>query len=514
MHHDVANGANSRLKQGKKTSAAGVDAVNPEEVYDLIPGAVVVMDTQHTILDLNQTAARTAGKRKQDCIGAKFWDLFDNPGCRAGTCATSEAVRTGKVCEGEALPIVQGKEMPVLVSVAPRFDQNGRVIGAVELVFPAAGDVNLARETVRLAMAARAGRLQERIDEGSFTGRHLERAQAFNTMLDEILEPVKEAAQVLEKMAAGNLMARMMGDYQGDHAAMKEAINKMGETFADSMRSIGHDSQALASSSEELSAVSTQMSSNAEESAAQSNLVAAAAEQVTSNLQAVATATEEMTASIKEIAKSTHDAAKVVNSAVKTAELTNATISKLGQSSAEIGQIIKVITSIAQQTNLLALNATIEAARAGEAGRGFAVVANEVKELAKETANATEDITRKIEELQGDTRGAVQAIGEISQTILNINDITNTIAGAVEEQTATTNEIARNVSEAAEGGRQVAENISSVAMAAKNTTEGASNTQLAATELSRMASDLQRLVQQFQFNEAQTSRAAMQPGRR
>jgi methyl-accepting chemotaxis protein len=502
------NGILHRGKREKPSSHLLLESVDKAEIYDLIPGWVVVMDTNHTILDVNQAAAEAAGKCKDDCVGAKFWDLFDNPGCRAGTCLAAQAVSTGQVCQGEALPIAQGKELPVLVSAAPRFGKNGRIVGVVELVFPAAGDINLAREAERLARTAKEGHLSERIDEGKFQGRHLERAKALNTMLDAVIKPVQEAARVLEQVAEGDLMARVQGEYQGDHAAIKEAINRMGDQLSSSMRAIGQNSHTLACSSEELSAVSNQMSANAEETAAQANVVSAAAEQVTKNLQTVATATEEMTASIKEIARNANDAARIATAAVKTAESTNATVSKLGQSSAEIGQVIKVITSIAQQTKLLALNATIEAARAGEAGKGFAVVANEVKELAKETAKATEDITQKIEEIQGDTQGAVQAIAEISRIIIQINDIANTIAGAVEEQTATTNEIASNVAEAAQGGKQVAENISSVAGAANSTMEGASTTQSAATELSRMALELQQLVGQFRFDEVQTGNAA------
>ena len=174
-------------------------------------------------------------------------------------------------------------------------------------------------------------------------------------------------------------------------------------------------------------------------------------------------------------------------------------MSKLGDSSTEIGQVIKVITSIAQQTNLLALNATIEAARAGEAGKGFAVVANEVKELAKETAKATEDISRKIEAIQSDTKAAVGAIASISEVINQVNGISNTIATAVEEQNATTNEMARNVGEAARGSGEITSNIAGVTEAAASTSRGAVDTQKAAAELSKLATSLRELVERYKF---------------
>jgi methyl-accepting chemotaxis protein len=268
---------------------------------------------------------------------------------------------------------------------------------------------------------------------------------------------------------------------------------------ANLIKAVTQNANALAASSEELTAVSEQMGSNAEETAAQSNVVSAASEQVSKNVQTVATGTEEMSASIKEIAKNANDAARIATSAVKVAETTNVTIGKLGESSIEIGKVIKVITSIAQQTNLLALNATIEAARAGEAGKGFAVVANEVKELAKETAKATEDISQKIEAIQGDTKGAVEAIGQIGGIINQINDISNTIASAVEEQTATTNEIGRNVAEAAKGSTEIASNITGVAQAASSTSDGARQSREAAVQLAKMAADLQHLVSRFKY---------------
>ncbi len=276
--------------------------------------------------------------------------------------------------------------------------------------------------------------------------------------------------------------------------AQDKREKELSEGLKVTLSTVNDNAQSLSSAAEELTAVSQQMSSNSEETATQSNVVASAAEQVSKNVATVATSAEEMSASVKEIAKNANEAARVANEAVSVAETTNKTVAKLGESSVEIGKVIKVITSIAQQTNLLALNATIEAARAGEAGKGFAVVANEVKELAKQTATATEDISQKIEAIQNDTKGAVTAIGQIGRIISQINDISNTIASAVEEQSATTNEIARNATEAAKGSTEISRNIANVSQAARNTTEGASNTLSAATELSKLAADLRRVV--------------------
>ncbi|MGY1844453.1 methyl-accepting chemotaxis protein, partial [Modestobacter sp. SYSU DS0875] len=173
------------------------------------------------------------------------------------------------------------------------------------------------------------------------------------------------------------------------------------------MASVVSSADAVAASSEELSASSAQISASAEETSAQSNVVSSAAEEVSRNVGTVAAGAEQMGASIREISQNANEAARVAAQAVTEAEATTATVTKLGESSKEIGEVVKAITSIAEQTNLLALNATIEAARAGDAGKGFAVVANEVKELAQETARATEDIARRVEAIQGDTSGAV-----------------------------------------------------------------------------------------------------------
>jgi methyl-accepting chemotaxis protein len=847
----------SHRKNGDHKNRA---AIERSEIFDLIPGLVVVMDRDHTILDLNETAARTAGRSTETCIGLKFWDLFDSPECKAGTCAASQAAKSGTRCEAIARPVVQGKQIDALISAVPRFGQDGEVVGVVELIVPATGDIHMADEIRRLAAAVNMGQLGERIDEAQFDGRYVEGVRAINQImetmmkpvgmtagyldklskgvipekitteyagdfnvikndlnacvdvldglmeasgvldrmsvndlskkaaenypgifgevchsanaaqsrvlnatrvlrqvacgdfkkdleeletvgkrsetdefvpafvtmmrsvdtlvedtqtladaavqgklstrvdpsrhqgeyrkviqginatldavirplnvaaeyvdniskgnipsritdsyngdfnaiknnlnrcidalnglteemtrmsdahnagdidaaipaekfdgvyremargvnemvaghitvkkkamaciaefgkgnfeaplekfpgkkafinntieefrtnlkalitdadllvqaavqgklstradaskhggdfrkivegvnatLDAVIGPLQEVGQVLDKMAGGDLTALVASEYAGDFNRLRNTVNAFASQVRTAIQHIGTNANSLVSAAEELNRVSQQMSASADETATQANVVSAASEQVAANVQTVATGADEMGASIKEIAKNTADATRVAMAAVKSAETTNETIGKLGQSSAEIGQVIKVITSIAQQTNLLALNATIEAARAGEAGKGFAVVANEVKELAKETAKATEDISRKIEAIQGDTKSAVTAIGQIGSVIVQINDIQNTIASAVEEQSATTNEISRNLAEAAHGSSDITRNIGGVAEAARSTTAGATDTQKAAQSLERMSAELQDLISQFKY---------------
>ena len=314
-----------------------------------------------------------------------------------------------------------------------------------------------------------------------------------------LVVPLRAAIALVQGLAKGDLTHRSPAKSTGCVGLLEVAINETMESVSSIVTSVVASADAVAAASEELSASSQQIAAGAEESALQAGVVSEAAEEVSRNVETVAAGAEEMGASIREIAHSANEAARVAAQAVTMVETTNATVGKLGDSSQEIGNVVKVITSIAEQTNLLALNATIEAARAGEAGKGFAVVANEVKELAQETAQATEDIARRVQAIQGDTEGAVAAIGEISTIIASINDYQLTIASAVEEQTATTNEMSRNIGEAAGGVEQIAGNMSSVVDSAGTATEAAGESQHAARALAEVSSDLRTLVGAFRF---------------
>jgi methyl-accepting chemotaxis protein len=313
-----------------------------------------------------------------------------------------------------------------------------------------------------------------------------------------IVRRVRVVSGVITSIAAGDL-TRSAGLHSRDEiGVMADELDRATTTLRTTISRIGDGSHTLASSAEEMSTVSSQIAANSEEASSRAGQVSAAAEEVSANVDTVAAASEQMSASIREIASSAADAAGVARGAVEVAQSANTTVAKLGVSSAEVGNIVKVITSIAEQTNLLALNATIEAARAGEAGKGFAVVASEVKDLAQETAKATEEISGRISAIQTDTEAAVGAIAQIAEVIERINAYSDTIASAVEEQTATTSEIGRSVAEAASGTSSIADTITGVAEAAQNTNAGVADSRRTADELARLAGELQTLVGQFQ----------------
>jgi methyl-accepting chemotaxis protein len=338
--------------------------------------------------------------------------------------------------------------------------------------------------------------------------------------LGALVVALKDIAQ-----GEGDLTRRLDARRKDELGEVAGWFNTFLEKLQGIIRQVSGNVSVLASASTELSATATQLAGGAEETSTQTaavagaagqmatsmNNMAASSEQMSANVKTVAAAVEEMTASIGEVARNAEQAASVADNAARLAQVSNDRIGQLGSAADAIGKVIQVIQDIADQTNLLALNATIEAARAGEAGKGFAVVATEVKELARQTAEATEDIRQRIEGIQSATGEAVQSIGQISEVIRNVNDVSRTIASAVEEQSITTKEIAQNVSQTAtasatvsEGvslsaaaGQEITKNISGVQTAAGQTAQAAAQTQNAGTELSRLAEQLQGLVGQF-----------------
>ncbi|PRY21359.1 methyl-accepting chemotaxis protein [Pseudosporangium ferrugineum] len=319
------------------------------------------------------------------------------------------------------------------------------------------------------------------------------------TVARRIVRPLQALTRSAEAMADGDLTVEVPVRSRDEVGRMASALDRARTTIQQVVSSVAGASHSLAVAAERSTAISERMSENTVAASAQAQEVAGASEQVSAGVNTVAAGTEEMGASIGEIAENANAAARVAGEAVAVAQSTNRTIATLGESSREIGDVIKVINSIAEQTNLLALNATIEAARAGEAGKGFAVVAGEVKDLAQETARATEDISRRVEAIQSDSGQAVDAISNIAGVIERINDYTTTIASAVEEQAATTAEMNRNVAEAAAATTRIVTSIEVVALSSHDAARSVDEAREAAAALAGMSNELRAGISTFRY---------------
>jgi methyl-accepting chemotaxis protein len=490
---------------------------------------VMELSNDGVIISVNSNFARALGYREQELLG-KGHGIMLAPG-ETRTPEYSQLWRelqAGRVDAGRMLRLGKGgREVWLQASYNPVLDPSGRVMKVVVLATDITEDVEAEVANQRYASMTENASLGVMFADTEGVIRYMNPAckrviQRLERYIRKSPEQIiganinlfhRDPAGVRAKLAdvsGGPGTGRVkMGDetVMLEYSALTDAQGRRMGSMATwrliSERevfrvSVNKNADKVTSSSEQLSGVAREMLNNADYTTSQADVVAAASSSVSGAVASVAASAEEMSATVREIARSANEAAKVATSAVRAADETNRTVAHLGESSSEIGKVIKTITSIAQQTNLLALNATIEAARAGEAGKGFAVVANEVKELAKQTAQATEDISRKIEAIQTNTRGAVAAIKEIGAIIGQINDFQTTIASAVEEQAATTKEIARNAADAAESSTMILNNIGSVTSASRSTATGAANTLRAAEELARLASELRAALDDFE----------------
>ncbi|MGI5236578.1 methyl-accepting chemotaxis protein [Dactylosporangium sp. CA-139066] len=314
-----------------------------------------------------------------------------------------------------------------------------------------------------------------------------------------IARSLSRVSEVLKAVADGDLTQSVPQQSARELQAIAESVNTATGSLRETVSALAKSSEVLGGTSSQLSTSSDALSVGAEHVSAQAERATATASSVSENIGTIAAAAEEMSISIREIASTTLEGTKMASQAVDVAESTSRTMARLGESSQQITQIVEIITSIAKQTNLLALNATIEASRAGEAGLGFAVVAGEVKDLAQETARATEQISQQVGAIRTECEEAVSAIASITSIIGHVNNFQATISAAVEEQSATSLEMSRNVSMAATGSTEIAHDIEAMTVTARSSADSSSHNRRSAAELAALAGDLQHMVARFRI---------------
>lgn len=356
----------------------------------------------------------------------------------------------------------------------------------------------LLKENRRIADAAKTGALAERGDLDQIAVREFQDAlQSMNEVMDAFSRILGESAQVLQKVSQHDLTALVSGDYAGEHRLIQESLNTMVSDLRTSIGTIADSAQTLAGASEELASISFRMTLNAHQTSEQTEEMSSISLQMQGKMQQVGESISLMGARIREIESSAVQATTLTDRGVEVAENANQTMRKLGESSAEIGNIVKVVTGIADQTKLLALNATIEAARAGEAGKGFAVVADEVKSLAQETARAIGDVGSKVGGIQSAVEQAIAAITQIQEVVYKINQSSDAIAASVKQQADENQAIEQSISEAISGTSKITRLVTEVVSVTENTKDAADSMQSAAQNLAGMAVGLQDLVEQF-----------------
>jgi len=513
-----------------------------------IPVPVMIIDKDYHITFASKALGDISGKPIKELIGKKCYDVVNTNDCKTNQCACYQSMNTGQKVTNDTIASPLGKDMNISYTGVPIKMSDGTIVGAMEVVIDQtdvrqAMLISKKVNTFQDNQVAKISAMLNEVADGNMSARYFpdqgddytkNTQHTFDTIskalnatvakiekIDEFQRSeVETLSLVLHDVASGNMLKRYnvsVGDKetQGVYDNFKVISDKLNLTFdnlTEIIKRIIDYSNSLSSSSNQLSESSTRLASTAEEMSAQSSSVASSTEQMSNNINTIASASEEMSTNIVNVSTTAEQMSNNMNSVASAVEETtmsmneiknhasegekvasratdmahNATnvMKTLGDAAREIGEVTEVIKRIADQTNLLALNATIEAASAGDAGKGFAVVANEIKKLANQSAQAAEDITKRIEGVQGNTSEAIEVINKVADIINNINSSVGVISSAVDQQTKATNEIAMNVSEASTGVKNIAAAIEELAVGAKDMSKNASEVACGTNEVS------------------------------
>lgn len=497
---DVLGAAMKTMVQNLKASRDEVnqalsDAQAKVEYLNGLETPVVAVDKNMTIVFINNSGAKAAGSSVETCIGKKCYELFSNAHCQTAECAVARAIQTGGICSAETVITARGLNLPIRYTGVPVRDNTGQIIGGVEQVVDLSAVKNVVNEVNRTAKELVAGNLKERAKAENADGDYRKLVEGFNRAIDGIMEPVNEALDCLDEMAKGNLTVSVEGDYKGDHAKMKDAMNSTLAALNGILGNVSIAVEQVASGSQQVADSSQSLSQGATEQAS-------SLEEITSSMQEMASQTRQNAENATQANQLATDVRKHADTGNSQMQQMLGAMNEINESSDNISKIIKVIDEIAFQTNLLALNAAVEAARAGVHGKGFAVVAEEVRNLAQRSAKAAKETTELIEgsvkkaengtEIANET---AKALEEIVTGVTKVTDLIGEIASASNEQ--------------AQGIDQVNQGLGQIDQVTQANTASAEESASAAEELSSQAAQLKQMLNKFQLQSQNDAKIRM-----
>ncbi len=459
------------------------NCIGQDEILAKIPTVVMAIDTEFNVSYMNDLGASAVGLTVEQCLGRKCYELFKADDCRTENCQVGKAMRSGEFCTGDTVAHLPGGELPIRYTGAALKDKNGKTVGGLEYVLDISKEMKITEGLGKLVAAVADGELDKRGDESIFDGNYHKIVSGVNTLLDTLLAPIKEAAEVVREAAGKDLTVKVEGAYKGQLADFKDNINAMIMALCEALTQVSDAVGQVSSASSQISSGSQSLAQGASEQA--------------SSLEEVSSSLEEMSAMSRQNADNAGQAKGLSDQARISAESGNEAmlrmndaIGKIKASSDETAKVLKTIDEIAFQTNLLALNAAVEAARAGEAGKGFAVVAEEVRNLAQRSAEAARNTAEMIESSVGNAQQGVSIAGEVGSVLSEIVDG----AGKVNELI---NEISSSVGEQSKGIEQLSGAVQQMDTVTQQNAANSEESASAAEELNNQAEELLSMVGEF-----------------